>query len=271
MTVTLPDRDAVAAIMREVAASEISPRFRSLADHEIRQKSGPHDLVTVADEAAERALSPRLLALVPGSTVVGEESVAADPAVLDRLAGDAPVWVIDPIDGTRNFAEGVDRFGCIVAFVQGGRTLAGWILDIPGDRMAWAAVGQGAWLEGERMQVAAPVPFAEMRGAVAVRWFGEPLQGRLRERCGRIRHPLDAECAAFEYIDLGTAGRHFSAFGKLAPWDHAAGVLIHAEAGGHAATVAGEPYSPARGGNGLLLAPDRASWQAVHDELFAAD
>ncbi|MGQ0675326.1 MAG: inositol monophosphatase family protein, partial [Rhodospirillales bacterium] len=83
--------------MAEIAALEIMPRFRNLAAGDIRKKHGG-ETVTVADEAAERALSPRLAALLPGSGVLGEEGAAADPGTLALLAGDAPVWVIDPID-----------------------------------------------------------------------------------------------------------------------------------------------------------------------------
>lgn len=101
------DPEAVAAIIREVARDEVLPRYKTLEAHEVRSKSHPGDLVTAADEAAELALAARLRDLLPGSVVVGEEGTAANPGLLDRLTEDAPVWVLDPIDGTRNFAHGV--------------------------------------------------------------------------------------------------------------------------------------------------------------------
>src|SRR5262249_31532208 len=110
------DPAAVIALMREVAATHILPRFRKLAAHEIHEKA-PGNLVTIADLEAERALTPALTALIPGSLVVGEEAVAHDPAILDRLAGDDPVWVVDPVDGTQNFTKAVPCFAVIVALV----------------------------------------------------------------------------------------------------------------------------------------------------------
>ncbi|MBV8535357.1 MAG: inositol monophosphatase, partial [Alphaproteobacteria bacterium] len=92
----------VALIIRRVAEEQVLTRFRRLADHEIREKA-PGNLVTIADTEAELALTSALMALLPGSLVVGEEAVALDPAVLDQLAGDEPVWIIDPVDGTMNF------------------------------------------------------------------------------------------------------------------------------------------------------------------------
>jgi fructose-1,6-bisphosphatase/inositol monophosphatase family enzyme len=73
--------------VRKAAAAEIMPRFRRLADHEVDQKSGPHDLVTDADRLTERYLTEVLGALLPGSVVVGEEAVHADPATYGAICG----------------------------------------------------------------------------------------------------------------------------------------------------------------------------------------
>src|SRR5690242_20515707 len=109
----LPDSDRVARLIAETAAAEIMPRFEKLERHEIQEKR-PGDLVTVADLAAERRLSLVLQDLLPGSRIVGEEAVAADPCVLAALAEADPVWLIDPIDGTGNFAAGKPIFAVIV-------------------------------------------------------------------------------------------------------------------------------------------------------------
>src|SRR4030095_3156841 len=105
----LPDADRVTRLIQEAAAAEIMPRFRQLAAGDVREKA-PGDLVTVADEAVEARLAPALEALLPGSVVVGEEAAAADPNLLNRLFDDQPVWIIDPVDGTSNFAEGRPAF-----------------------------------------------------------------------------------------------------------------------------------------------------------------
>lgn len=147
---------AVAEIVREVALTEILPRFGTLKVHEIRTKTHPGDLVTDADIQAELHLSRLLTALLPGSVVVGEEATHHDRAVLDRLSEDAPVWVIDPVDGTNNFAHGRDSFGVIVALVKKGRTVAGCIHDPVKNITVIGEEGAGAWCEGVRILVPHP-------------------------------------------------------------------------------------------------------------------
>src|SRR5215470_17897885 len=104
------------------------PRYAKLAAGEVREK-GPGDLVTVADEAVERRLAPELGQMLPGSVVLGEEAAAADPSRIELLDGTDPVWVIDPIDGTANFAEARGDFGVMVALVRHGEVLSSWIYD----------------------------------------------------------------------------------------------------------------------------------------------
>lgn len=266
--ITIPDLDRVSSVIREVAESDILPYFRQLAEGQVREKTGPTDLVTVADEAAERALTSRLAGLLPGSVVVGEEAASADPAVLDRLSGDAPVWVIDPVDGTLNFAAGRPTFAVIVALVQGGRTVAGWIHDPCGRRTAVAAVGEGAWMDGRRLRVAAPAPPSAMRGAASMWFCAEETGRRIKAGLAGMGGHVSLLSAAHEYLCLIGGETHFSLYHRLMPWDHAAGVLLHAEAGGHSALVDGTPYRPVLTGGSLLMAPDEASWHAVREQLL---
>ncbi len=278
MTLPAPGQvRAVAALLREASRAEILPRFRRLAPADIRAKTGPLDLVTEADEAAERRIAAALPAIFPGCLVVGEEGTAADPALLDRLAEAELALVVDPVDGTANFAAGVPLFGCMAALFHRGEVVAGWIHDPLGDDTAIAVRGQGAWLEdaeGSRMhdlRVADAVPVARMVGAVSWIYFPEPERSLLCSRLPRLAASVIYRCAAHEYRLLAGGGAHLSLYRKLMPWDHAAGALIHAEAGGYAAKLDGTPYRAAvdRGG-GLLCAPDPASWEALRETLFGA-
>jgi fructose-1,6-bisphosphatase/inositol monophosphatase family enzyme len=121
-----PDPEKVAALLRRAASEIILPRFKNLQKDEIREK-GPGDLVTIADTEAEQMLTPLLRELAPGSSVVGEEAVAADADVLGRLKGADGVWLIDPVDGTHNFAHGNSNFAVIAAYVEQGNVRGGWI------------------------------------------------------------------------------------------------------------------------------------------------
>jgi fructose-1,6-bisphosphatase/inositol monophosphatase family enzyme len=259
-----PDIERVAALIREVAEEEIVPRFNALAAEDVREKR-PGNVVTTADLAAERRLIDGLTALAPGSTVVAEEMFEADPSIVGRFQGEAAVWVIDPVDGTANFAAGRALFASMVALVERGRVVAGWILDVPGGVMAMAEEGSGAFAAGARLSVAAPAPLPAMTGSLGARLRNDPV---VRERVGSLRY---VRCAGIEYHALASGALHYAFFRRVLPWDHAAGSLIHREAGGTNRAYSGEPYAPtAPAEQGLLLAPDAESWRALHAVIAAA-
>lgn len=266
---------AVDAILREAARAEIMPRFRRLAAADIRTKSGPLDMVTDADELAEQAIAAALQQAFPGCLVVGEEGCSADPALADRLATEELSFVVDPVDGTANFAAGMPLFGCMAAAFLRGEVVAAWIHDPTGDDTLMAARGEGAWLagaDGSRsapLRVAPAVPVAEMVGCVSYGYLAEPLKSHVASRLPRLAKTWQLGCAAHEYRLLAGAHIHISVYNRLMPWDHAPGWLIHREAGGHAAHFDGSVYDPARDrAGGLICAPDKASWEAAWGALL---
>ena len=127
------DIAGLANLLQEAAAIEIMPRFRNLSSGDVRMKTEAIDLVTEADEAAERLIKARINDVVPGALFIGEESVAADPALLDKLAGADLAVIVDPIDGTFNYAAGMPLFGVMASVVSGGETIAGIIYDPMGN------------------------------------------------------------------------------------------------------------------------------------------
>ncbi len=263
----------VAALLRDATRAEILPRFRRLGADAVRSKSGPLDLVTDADEAAERVITAGLLARFPKAVVVGEEACAADPAVLGRLADAELAFVVDPVDGTANFAAGLPLFGCMAAAISNGEIIAGWIHDPLGDDTALALRGEGAWIarpDGSRqdLRVAAPKPLREMVASVSWAYLPEPQRSQVPARLPRLAAAVSYRCSAHEY--RAAASGHLDAlfYRKLMPWDHAPGWLLHREAGGYAARHDGSDYSPLQTDGGLICAPDRDGWQAVRDALL---
>lgn len=265
----LPDPETVSAILAEAAAEEILPRFRALQNHEVQRKDSG-ELVTVADVAAEQHISRRLLELLPGSLVVGEEAVAETPRIMEALGGDAAVWVIDPVDGTGNFAEGKACFAVMAALIRGSRTLAAWIHDPNDERTAVAMAGEGAWLNGTRLCAAPGGPIDSLKGTLHSGQFSSPEMTRhIKTRRHLVQTLKTLRCAGQEYLRLARGETHFSLFTKMMPWDHAPGVLIHGEAGGTGLTLDGAPYDASRRPSpALLLAPDEPSWRGLHDTLF---
>jgi fructose-1,6-bisphosphatase/inositol monophosphatase family enzyme len=268
------DPRKVTEIMRAVAAEEIMPRFNKLTHGDFRHKGGKGDFATTADLESERVLSARLTALLPGSIAVGEEGTSQDSRLLDAIGASQgpegrPVWIIDPLDGTHNFAGGVAHFCVIVALVASADIVGGWVHDPVTDTSVAAERGAGTWEAGMRRKVAAPVAVDAMRGAIYSRADRPGVSPGLAALKLRYGNGGERRCAGHEYLDLARGRSHFAMFSRLLPWDHAAGALIHREAGGYNACWDGTPYRPTRHEGGLLLAPDRPSWDHLADLLLA--
>lgn len=256
----------VAALMREVARTVVLPHFRNLAADDIIEKS-PGELVTVADRAAEERLAAGLLALDPGAAIVGEEAVAADPAVLDAL-GAPRVWIIDPIDGTANFAAGRAPFGIMIALAEHGMVQAGWIYDPLRDRLCHAVRGGGAFVD-EAPLVARPCDTDRPIAALATQFMTEARRGRVLEQAiGRFEIVPIPRSAAEQYPRLCLGENDIALFQRTLPWDHAAGALLLNEAGGKVARWDGTEYRLDDGKTGLVAGASAALWQVAHDALF---
>ena len=254
------DAERVAELMRETAAAELLPRFRSLAKEDIRQKR-PGDIVTVADEASEQRLASGLARILPGVPVVGEEAVEKDPSLVDLIGrpGES-CWVVDPLDGTNNFAAGRDRFAMIVCLVSDTRTVAGWILDVPRGHMAVAVKGQGVRLDGQPVRRDRPQrPPVGFVGWKVRKEFERQLPAERRRTLGSLS---TMGCAGAEYLEILAGRADFNLYRMTKPWDHAAGTLMLDEAGGQAERFDGAPYGPDQPISGGLIS-------AIHPRTLA--
>jgi fructose-1,6-bisphosphatase/inositol monophosphatase family enzyme len=272
-TFTRSDACKVGEILSEVARAEIMPRFRGAIASSTREKSSAFDVVTDADEAAEREIAVRLLKLFPHAVLVGEEAAGRDPELLGKIASADLAFIIDPIDGTKNFASGVPLFGVMVAATVRGQVVLGLIHDpICGDTF-YAVRYEGAWREGGGMatgdlKVAPPVPVSQMHAVVGSNFLPEPLRTTVAQNLSKLSMNFWLRCAAHEYRLVAAGHCQVLLYNKLMPWDHAAGWLLHQEAGGYSAHFDGTPYAPSHFTGGLICAPDRASWQEVRDALL---
>ncbi len=265
--------EKVADLIREVAETVVLPRWRNLAEGDVTRKANQGGLVTIADHEAEAMFKARLPALLPGSRVIGEEGVAADPGLLRGFEDDGPLWVVDPIDGTRAFAEGLPSFDIMVALVRGKRPVAGWIYA-PAERDFYMGeVGSGVI----RQQGDAPAsalraprtgPLADLHGIVspgAFRNRGLPdPQARAQCFAGFVRHV----CAGHNYARLLRGESQFMLNFSTYSWDHLPGLALVGAIGFHHARLDGQPFEPADRAGGLLIAPDEPSWGEIHRVLL---
>jgi fructose-1,6-bisphosphatase/inositol monophosphatase family enzyme len=257
---------AVHQLLREVSATAILPHYQALAAHQIEAKAAD-DVVTVADKLAEDMLAEGLtrIADIP---VVGEEAAHADATVFERLGGDC--WIVDPLDGTNNFAQGKPPFGILIAMASGGEAHTGWLYDPLSDRFCVAHRGKGAFIDGEKVHTR-PTGNDPPIAAISL-VFVEPSR---REAIRRHIAPHYAlvdipRCAAEQYPRLILGVNDVSIFERTYPWDHAAGALWVNEAGGKVARLDGSPYRVDDWQRkGLLGASSPELWDEMAERLNA--
>lgn len=261
------DYGAVGERIREIAAELVVPRFQMLAEGDVSEK-GPGDLVTVVDVEVERELTAYLRGLGSDALVVGEEAVAADPGVLEAGRRAERAWVIDPIDGTRNFVAGWSEFAVMVALIERGETVASWIHHPVADRLFSAVRGAGAEVDGEPLRRAPVDPDAEpedVRVVLVDRLIPAEPKARVRERATGLALEPNRGAAGVNYPLVCTGELDVIVYWRTLVWDHAPGVLLLQESGGHVTPLDGGAYDPWAERQGLLVAAD----PATHERALA--
>jgi fructose-1,6-bisphosphatase/inositol monophosphatase family enzyme len=255
---------AVHDLLRKVSETAILPYYQSLAEHQITAKA-KDDVVTVADSLSEEMLAEGLtkIADIP---IVGEEAAFADDSIFDRLTGDC--WIVDPLDGTRNFARGRPPFGILIAMASGGEAHTGWIYDVLTGRFCVAHRGKGAFVNGEKI-AARTTGEAKPVAAISLLFMDMAKRDGVLAGSGDHYRLVDVPwCAAEQYPRLALGANDLSLFERTLPWDHAAGVLWLNEAGGKCARLNGSAYRVDDWQRkGLLGAASPALWDEMAERL----
>jgi len=267
------DHDKVSDIIREVAAEKIVPRFQQLSAGDIRTKSGPNDLVTIADEEAELELTRILPGILPGSLVLGEEAVSSGNVLRDVMKQtDYPVWVVDPVDGTNNFAHGRPVFGTMVALISGGERIASWIYQIPRERMVSGEKGAGVRIDGAKFNpVAKPadnVDFKNLNAFISRKFMPPKIRPYVEGKIAMLKDATSYMCCAWEYVALMEGEAAFSVYKRIEPWDHLAGALLLEECGFTVRKWDRTAYTGSDLEGGLINAPSKAIWERAFDAFL---
>ena len=225
----------LAEIVRKIAREELLPRFRQVS-HDVKQDG---TLVTEADLSTQARLSEELAHAWPEVLFLGEEMSGEEQARLLEQSEQA-VWVLDPLDGTSNFVNGVPFFAVSLALVEHGDVQSGLVYDPVHDEMFQAVKGQGAWLNGESLKVTpALLPLDKGAGIVDYKRLPPELARRLAEA-----PPYSSQrsygSVALDWCWIAAGRASVYLHGRQNLWDYASGWLILAEAGGHSCTLTGE-------------------------------
>ena len=229
------------AIAREAGALLREGYFASGSAHkEIALKSSSMDLVTRYDKAAETLIADRLRSAFPDHRLLAEEGAT-------NSDGDSPdLWVVDPLDGTTNFAHGFPIFAVSMALLENGVPRLGVVYDPTRDECFSAIAGQGAWLTRadsttEPLQVSSARTLQESLLATGFPYdvqtsdWDNLAEFRAFLKCSRgVRRP-GAAAIDLAYVAAGRFDGYWEY--KLKSWDIAAGVLLVEEAGGRVTSI----------------------------------
>jgi myo-inositol-1(or 4)-monophosphatase len=228
------------------------------------EKKGRIDLVTEADLASEKAIIETIRAHFPHHGILAEESGRRDG---DGLA----TWIVDPLDGTTNFAHNLPVFAVSIAYAEDGQVRHGTILNPVRGELFQASLGRGATLNGRPIRVSRT---ARLDSALLMTGFPYDLDKTLDGVMGRLKTCLAAVqgvrrpgAAALDLCDVACGRCDGFWEERLKPWDTAAGSLIVTEAGGRVTDFGGRPFLPEMP---AILATNGAIHAALADLLNSA-
>ncbi len=188
---------------------------------------GRHDVVTEMDREVERFIRAALATRFPDDAIIGEE---------DGGTSGERLWLIDPIDGTANYARGLPRYCVSIGYVEHGVPMLGAIYDPSHDWLYSAAKGEGAWLDGRRLAVS---PVADLGGAtIECGWSTRRPAQAYVDLLARVMHAgaaiRRAGSGALGLADVAAGRAEAYAELHINAWDCAAGIVLVTEAGGFA-------------------------------------
>ena len=262
----LPELQTLETLLVDAAKTELLPRLH-------QQVSAGHkadgSLITEADLSLQQRLTAALAEIYPDIPVLGEEmSAEVQQAMLEDA--EHGVWCLDPLDGTRNFACGFPVFAISLALIRHGQVELGLIYDPLRRESFSAALGQGAWLNGERLSFQLETPLALALALVDFKRLPVELAQRL---VTSAPYPSQRSIGsgALDWCWLAAGRVQVYLHGRQHLWDYAAGQLILTEAGGQAVTLQGEPVfinqlqtrSIAAGCNAAVFA-EWAEWLGIN-------
>jgi myo-inositol-1(or 4)-monophosphatase len=232
--------------------------------HVIGKKASDIDLVTEADLASEQLIIDAIRARYPADEILSEEGTGD----AQELLATAPrLWLVDPLDGTVNYAHGYPAWSVAITFAVKGSPVVAVCFDPLRDEVFWSERGKGAWSQGRRLQVSSASKLGDALVATGFPYLRASLAennlpefGRVMPRVRGVRRGGSA-VLDLAYVAAGRLDGYWERY--LGPWDWAAGWLLVTEAGGRVTDVNDAPWSL---GNDHLV----ASNGLLHNELLGA-
>ena len=266
--------EAVLFVLKQASEAIIMPRYKRLSDADIATKTDANDFVTVADREAEADISSNLLKMLPGSRCIGEESVAEGRC--DIILPDANyTWIVDPIDGTRNFVAGEEHFCCMVSLIGKGLPLRSWIYrPLIGDAVvAVKDKGVSHYLPTGEVVACKPrchqneLPLLE--GTLNAMGFDLTIREQVRNKLRGLKGRFHLGSAGVDALYIALGQSDYLMHSKLTPWDSVPVELTCRELGYHVRLAPDETPFHWQAKGVLLAASTKKQCQEIADFIWS--
>ena len=270
--------DQVATIMRAACDKFIMPYHNNLSEDEVATKSSDTDYVTIADREAEFWLIPELSKLLDDVLVVGEESISDTPSLAKKI-GKNLSFVIDPIDGTRNFVQGSPHFCSMVSLIDKGEPLIAWVLRPLEQDIIVSVADEGnfysAFEEGQNLTDWQPLirqsdreEMPHMIGTAGLVGLSGQQREGVRAQLRALPHRRLIGSAGCEAVMMALGEHDYLMHARTTAWDHTPVDLLARGADMVSASLPqAHPYSPISS-EALLVAPTQESWYRLANHIW---
>ena len=262
MNNSIPNIAPIEALIRLVAHEEILPRFNKTG-YELKTDGS---LLTEADLSTDRRIKQGLHELHPSIDFLSEEMTSKEQESL--LKNSESLWILDPLDGTSNFAAGIPLFATSLALIQNGRIVLACSYDPIRDEMYSATLGQGAFLNGKPLVcVTSGFTLKHSIAIVDFKRLPKDLTHKLLAKAPYKSQRNLGSCV-LEWAWMAANRGHIYLHGGMKLWDYAAGTLLLSEAGGYASTIDGkEIFTPKMQNRSVIISPDKKLYEAWREWL----
>ena len=237
-------RDEVTVLLEEVSRKNIMPFYKNLSAEQVYTKSSPTDFVTIADKECEKFLTKKLMQLIIGSKVIGEEA-SSENGISFSSFKDNIIWTVDPIDGTKNFVNGNEQFCSMVALLQDGKPKASWIyipiLDIcyfasiKGVEVAHYGTEYNILDVKDKKTTSTNVNC--LKYCASLRYLEPDIKAVIKDKVKHLKNQVFVGSAGIEAIMLAKGQIDFMFYSVTTPWDHAPVDMFCRAVGGKAGQI----------------------------------
>ena len=225
------DNNEIQSILFDLSKKFILPKYNNLDPEDIKIKND-NDIFTCVDVIVEEELSNILCKLLPGSLFVGEEKFSQFPKIINNYEQNEYCWTVDPLDGTKNFVKGKEKFAVMIALTFGNKILQSWIYKPLTNEMFYAIKNKGTFFDGKKIKTNRINSIKDSIGSISTKYWDDKNLLKMKSIKSNFLEIQSYGCIGLEYVDMVNNKRDFAILSKLSPWDHISGIFLLREAGG---------------------------------------